>query len=67
MAYRIHTHDAWGTTTVGDFQTLEEARQAFSALCQDPWYRQDGGVKGLELTQEDAGNQPRRLEWFAVQ
>lgn len=63
MAFSIHTHDAWGTIQVAEFSSLEEARTAFSELCQDPWYRQDGGVKGLELVHSREGSS-ERLEWF---
>lgn len=65
MPFSIRTHDAWGTVQVGDFQTLAEARQAFTDLCSDPWYAQDGGVKGLELLQTQDGCTPQRLDWFA--
>ena len=41
MTFRIKTHDAWGSTPVGDFPSLEAARQAFSSIYQDPWYQQD--------------------------
>lgn len=64
MSFSIHTHDAWGSVTVGDFQSLEEARQAFADLCQDPWYSQDGGVKGLELVQNNDAGAAQRLDWF---
>ncbi|MFM7754572.1 MAG: hypothetical protein ACKO58_09295 [Cyanobium sp.] len=36
MTFTIRTHDAWGVVPVGSFERLEEARQAFSSLCQDP-------------------------------
>ena len=52
---------------VGDFQTLEEARQVFSALCQDPWYKADGTVKGVELVQTSPAGEAQRLEWFSFQ
>lgn len=65
MPFTIQTHDSWGTVCVGTFQQLEEAQAAFRSLCDDPWYRQDGGVKGLELVENGAGG-PRRLEWFAL-
>lgn len=65
MAFSIHTHDAWGTVKVAEFASLEDARQAFNALCQDPWYRQDGGVKALELAHSSDGVS-ERLEWFAL-
>jgi hypothetical protein len=51
---------------VGSFESLEEARQAFSSLCQDPWYRQDGSVKALELARQLPGGSPERLEWFPL-
>jgi hypothetical protein len=66
MPFTIRTHDAWGVVAVGSFQSLDEARQAFSTLCQDPWYQRDGGVKGLELVQQEAGGSPLRLEWFPL-
>lgn len=65
MSFSINTHDAWGTVKVGDFQTLDEARKAFAELCQDPWYAQDGGVKGLELVQRSDGGTTERLDWYA--
>lgn len=65
MGYAINTHDAWGVVQVGAFQSLEEARQAFATLCQDPWYRQDGGVKGLELVHDADDGSRQRLEWFS--
>jgi len=80
MAFSINTHDAWGIVKVGCFTSLEEAREAFATLCQDPWYQQDGGVKGLELVDDGDGNggakgragdrgpgtSARRLEWFSL-
>lgn len=67
MTFRINTHDAWGVVTVGEFQTLAEAREAFNTLCQDPWYRNDGSVKALELEQGNAQGDPQRLAWFGFQ
>ena len=64
MAFSTCTHDAWGVVTVGDFHSLEEARKAFSALCEDPWYRNDGTVKGLELVQRTPEGGVGRLDWF---
>lgn len=66
MAYTINTHDAWGIVRVGSFESLDQARKAFAELCQDPWYLQDGGVRGLELAQEGNGGASQRLEWFAL-
>jgi hypothetical protein len=51
---------------IGSFESLDQARKAFAELCQDPWYLQDGGVRGLELAQEGDGGASQRLEWFAV-
>ena len=65
MPFSIRTHDSWGTVEVGQFQSLEEAREAFTALCQDPWYQQDGGVNGLELVQATQDGVSERIDWFA--
>ena len=71
MPFLIRTHDAWGVVPVGHFDSLEEARQAFAALCQDPWYRQDGTVRGVELLDAgqaasgQPGGSPQRLDWCA--
>jgi len=67
MTFRIRTHDSWGVVPVGDFQTLEEARQVFTALCQDPWYKADGTMKGVELVENGAGGEGHRLDWFSFQ
>lgn len=64
MTYRLFTHDAWGQVPVGDYASLEEARQAFEALRQDPWYGQDGTVKGIELVEITPQGERQRLEWF---
>ncbi|MFM2080821.1 MAG: hypothetical protein RLZZ219_1503 [Cyanobacteriota bacterium] len=63
--FSIRTHDAWGVVPVGEFASLDAARQAFGELCRDPWYRDDGTVRGIELidSRPEAGD--RRLEWFA--
>ena len=65
MTFRIRTHDSWGVVPVGDFQTLEQARQVFTALCQDPWYKADGTVKGVELVVVSEAGEGQRLEWFS--
>lgn len=65
MTFRLKTHDAWGSTPVGDFPSLEAARQAFSSICQDPWYQQDATVKGIELVEVQADGQSQRLDWHA--
>ena len=64
MRFLLHTHDAWGIVTVGNFSSLVEAQQAFTVLCEDPWYRQDGGVMGVELVEDAGGGMVRRLDWF---
>jgi hypothetical protein len=63
MAYSINTHDSWGVVNVGSFDTLELAQQAFRDLCADPWYRQDGTVKGAELLDTSNPSAPQRLDW----
>ena len=65
MAFAIQTHDAWGVVRVGTFGSLEEARRAFQELCGDPWYRQDGTVKGIELVQDSSAGTAQRLDWFS--
>lgn len=50
---------------VGEFATLEEARSAFATLGQDPWYRNDGSVRAIELVESGAGAEDRRLDWLA--
>jgi hypothetical protein len=67
MTFSIRTHDSWGVVPVGDFQTLEQARQVFSDLCQDPWYKADGTVKGVELVVDSEAGEGQRLEWFSFQ
>jgi len=67
MTFSIRTHDSWGVVPVGDFQTLEEARQVFSDLCKDPWYKADGTVKGVELVVDSEAGEGQRLEWFSFQ
>ncbi|MFM7235972.1 MAG: hypothetical protein ACKOYK_04250 [Cyanobium sp.] len=64
MAYSITTHDAWGQVPVGEYESLELARAVFVAMQQDPWYRQDGTVKGIELVEVNAQGERVRLEWF---
>ena len=64
-SFSIHTHDSWGVVTVGTFATLAEARRVFAELCHDPWYRQDGTVKGIALVQNLDGGEAQRIDWFA--
>jgi hypothetical protein len=63
MSYAVNTHDSWGILQVGNYQSLEEAKQVFASICEDPWYKSDGTVKGVELV-DNAGTS-QRLEWFA--
>jgi hypothetical protein len=49
MIYVVNTHDSWGVVQVDGFSSLEEARTVFSSICDDPWYKGDGIVKGVEL------------------
>ncbi len=65
MNYSLLTHDSWGVLKIADFTSLDEARQAFSSLCQDPWYRNDGTVKGIELVQANPAGESQRVDWFA--
>lgn len=67
MSFSIYTHDSWGKVQVGDYPSLEEARAVFGALCEDPWYAQDGTVKGIELVESDPRGERHRLDWFACQ
>jgi hypothetical protein len=67
MAFSIRTHDSWGVVPVGDFQSIEEARQVFADLCQDPWYKADGTVKGVELLVNSEAGEGQRLDWFSFQ
>jgi hypothetical protein len=66
MTFSIRTHDSWGIVPVGDFQSLEEARQDFTDLCQDPWYKADGTVKDVEMVQASPlGGEAQRLDLFS--
>lgn len=67
MAFTIYTHDSWGVVAVGNFPSIQQAREAFSALCNDPWYQQDGTIKGLELVQDTQDGRGQRLDWLAFQ
>jgi len=63
-AFTIKTHDSWGIVKVGTFQSLEEARKVFSSLCEDPWYKSDGMVKGVELLQDTQQGEGIRMDWY---
>ena len=49
MAFMINTYDTWGMVHDRYLATLQEARQVFASLREDPWYSIDGVVKGIEL------------------
>jgi hypothetical protein len=55
MTYIVYTHDAWGSTNVGSFPALEQAREVFDALCVDRWCNADGTMRGLSLVEEGPG------------
>jgi hypothetical protein len=65
MNYAVNTHDSWGVVRVGSYQSLEEAREIFSSICEDPWYKSDGTVKGVELVLDTDTGCSQRLDWFA--
>ena len=65
MTFTLKIHDGWGTVMVGHFQTLDEARRAFSSLCQDPWYSSDGTVRGVELVEDGEPGEDIRVDWLA--
>ncbi|MEO1002941.1 MAG: hypothetical protein AAFX65_07515 [Cyanobacteria bacterium J06638_7] len=54
--YGVVSHDGWGNTCVGDFNSLEEARELFGALCSDHWFLTDGSVKGVSIVDREAGD-----------
>jgi hypothetical protein len=64
MTFTIYTHDSWGIVPIGNFESLEEASRVFSDLCNDPWYKDDGTVKGVELVQATETDGVQRLDWF---
>jgi hypothetical protein len=51
MNYAVNTHDSWGIVKVGNYKSIEKARKVFSSICEDPWYKSDGTVKGVALVQ----------------
>ena len=65
MTYAINTHDCWGIVNVGKFQSLEEAKIVFKTLCDDPWYRNDGMVRGVELVQDSGEGELVRIDWLS--
>ena len=70
MAYCVLTHDAWGSTNVGSFPSLEQAREVFQALQKDRWFLADGTVRGLSIVEtssraEDLTADARTVESFS--
>ena len=63
MTFKINTHDSWGIVNVGNYQSMEEARQVFTSICEDPWYKSDGTVKGVDLVEINGVSE--RLDYFA--
>jgi hypothetical protein len=53
--YCVISHDGWGSTSVGEFESLEEARALFRALCVDRWFVSDGSVKGVSIVERRSG------------
>ena len=52
--YRVISHDSWGNTCVGAFDSLAPAQELFRSLCTDRWFLSDGSVRGLSL-ESDSG------------
>jgi hypothetical protein len=62
--FSVVSHDGWGRTSVGEFESLEGAQNLFRALCVDRWFLTDGSVKGLSIVENGGG---RILESFRFQ
>lgn len=54
--YAVISHDGWGSTSVGEFESLEEAQALFRALCVDRWFVSDGSVKGVSIVERCSGD-----------
>ena len=66
MSFSVYSHDAWGTAHVGEFATLEQAREVFTALCSDRWFLADGTVKGLSIVDSSSSSgEGRTVEQFS--
>lgn len=71
--YSVVSHDGWGSTSVGEFERLEEAQELFRALCVDRWFLTDGSVKGVSIVEKvcdsgtglDVSTGGKTLESFA--
>lgn len=57
MTFRLYLQDSWGRAHVGSFESLDQAREVFEALCQDRWCIDDGTVQGVEIVEENAGGE----------
>jgi hypothetical protein len=66
MRYTIVSQDSWGQTDVGRFESLEQAREAFQAICNDRWFIDDGTIRAVAIV-EDSATGPRTLERHAFQ
>ena len=65
MSFSVYSHDAWGTAHVGEFATLEQVREVFTALCSDRWFLADGTVKGLSIVDNSSSGEGRTVEQFS--
>ena len=65
MSFSVYSHDAWGTAHVGEFATLEQAREVFTALCSDRWFLADVTVKGLSIVDNSSSGEGRTVEQFS--
>ncbi|CAK6688886.1 hypothetical protein [Synechococcus sp. CBW1107] len=66
MSFSVYSHDAWGTAHVGEFATLDQAREVFTALCSDRWFLADGTVKGLSIVDSSSSSgEGRTVEQFS--
>jgi hypothetical protein len=61
--YIIYSHDAWGTTTVGNFETEDTARKVLQDLSKDHWFVMDGGIKKLSLVERGEAFARTLEEW----
>jgi hypothetical protein len=57
MRYRLHLQDAWGRAEVGRFETIEQAREVYAALCQDHWCNGDGTVQSVSIVEVGASGE----------
>jgi hypothetical protein len=64
MSFSIVSQDSWGQVNVGNFASLEQAREAFQAICNDRWFIDDGTVRAVLLVEATAEG-PRTLDSHA--